>query len=193
MSTPINQIRSAAMQQQTPLDLPQQMPIYNPNIDLGPAPQQSNSQLVDDILKEMDVPPGDGYIADMNTGNINYAMDPSAHIPPTRIPGIESMIKAGEPTKSPSLASMIPETQLHFETLPGHESLFTRILHELKPVVIVFIIVVIISIQQTNRALFGFFPSLILENGELSIYAILLRAAIGAVIFYLANKFIPYG
>ena len=67
-----------------------------------------------------------------------------------------------------------------------------KIIKEAKPVLIVFVIVLVLSLYQTNRLIFGFLPHLILENGELSIYAILLRAAIAAVLFFVMNKFLPF-
>ena len=208
MSTPINQIRNMSaggnsgssmppgmlppelmpQVQSTPINHNLMAPVYNPNVDL------SSNQLVDDILNEMDrqTVPGAQHAMDTNVGNINYAMDPTAHIPPQHDPNIQQMLQSGgENTKVPSLAAF---TNLDLDTHGmnlGSESMSTKILREVKPVLIVFILVFLLSLHQTNRALFGFFPSLILENGELSIYAILLRAGIACVLFYVANKFIP--
>jgi hypothetical protein len=74
----------------------------------------------------------------------------------------------------------------------GDESLYQKIIKEAKPVLIVFLIVLVLSLHQTNRLIFGFLPNLILENGELSIYAILLRSAIASVLFFVLNKFLPF-
>jgi len=211
MSTPINQIRSmnANSGGNTGGILPPELipqvqssqpgqqlisPVYNPNVDLSSA-NISNSQLVDDILKEMDTRPvpGANHMMDMNVGNINYAMDPSVHVPPERNPAAQRIISGGEQTQMPSMA-----TYQHMN-LSGDdynklvdESIYQKIIKEAKPVVIVFLIVLVLSLHQTNRLIFGFLPNLILENGELSIYAILLRAAIASVLFFVLNKFLPF-
>lgn len=211
MSTPINQIRSMHTSGNTAGVLPPELmpqvqssqpgqqlisPIYNPNVDLSPA-TISNSQLVDDILKEMDTRPvpGANHMMDVNVGNINYSMDPSAHIPPERNPNAQRIITGTEDTQMPSMA-----TYQHIN-LSGDESmrmddesllLYQRIIKEAKPALLVFILVLVLSLHQTNRLIFGFFPNLILENGELSIYAILLRATIASVLFYLLHKFLPF-
>ena len=172
--------------QSTPVNNNLMAPVYNPNVDL------SSNQLVDDILNEMDrqTVPGAQHTMDTNVGNINYAMDPTANIPPQRDPNVQQMLQSGgENTKVPSL-STFTNLDTHGMNL-GDESMSSKILREVKPVLIVFILVFLLSLHQTNRVLFGFFPSLILENGELSIYAILLRASIACVLFYVANKFIP--
>ncbi len=209
MSTPINQIRS--MSANTGGILPPELipqvqssqpgqqlisPVYNPNVDLSPA-TVSNSQLVDDILKEMDTRPvpGANHMMDVNVGNINYAMDPSAHIPPERNPNAQRMISGTENTQMPSMATyqhMNLSGGESFSSGEESESLYKKIIKEAKPVLIVFIVVLILSLYQTNRLIFGFLPNLILENGELSIYAILLRAAIAAVLFFVLNKFLPF-
>lgn len=211
MSTPINQIRSmnANSGGNTGGILPPELipqvqssqpgqqlisPVYNPNVDLSSA-NISNSQLVDDILKEMDTRPvpGANHMMDMNVGNINYAMDPAAHVPPERNPAAQRIISGGEQTQMPSMS-----TYQHMN-LSGDdhnklvdESIYQKIIKEAKPVVIVFLIVLVLSLHQTNRLIFGFLPNLILENGELSIYAILLRAAIACVLFFVLNKFLPF-
>ncbi len=168
--------------------------IYNPNVDLASPAQQSNSQLIDDILMEMNSGsvPGESHMMDTNVGNINYAMDPTANIPPPRNPNITKMMNSGgEQTRIPSIKSKHINEYYAENQAFTDESMTAMLLRELKPVVIVFVIVFILSLHQTNRLIFNLLPQLILENGELSIYAILLRAAIAAGLFYLANKYIP--
>lgn len=213
MSTPINQIRSMTANSGNPGGIlpPELMPqvqssqpgqsliapIYNPNVDLSPA-TVSNSQLVDDILKEMDTRPvpGANHMMDVNVGNINYAMDPSAHVPPERNPAAQRMISGGEQTQMPNMSQPGGYMNLSggesFDMTYEELSYTQKIIKEAKPVLIVFVIVLVLSLYQTNRLIFGFLPHLILENGELSIYAILLRAAIAAVLFFVLNKFLPF-
>ena len=207
MSTPINQIRSMSANSggilppelipQVQSSQPGQQlisPVYNPHVDLSPA-TVSNSQLVDDILKEMDTRPvpGANHMMDVNVGNINYAMDPAAHVPPEQNPNAQRMISGTENTQMPSMATYQHMNLSGGESMQmGDESLYQKIIKEAKPVLIVFVIVLVLSLYQTNRLIFGFLPNLILENGELSIYAILLRAAIAAVLFFVLNKFLPF-
>ena len=209
MSTPINQIRNMSASpvgtlppelmpqvQSMPINNSLMSPVYNPNIppmDNSHQSNQTSSQLVDDILNEMErsTVPGDRNMMDMNVGNINYTMDASAHVPPQRNPNaMNQILSGGEQTKSPSMMAF-SNINLDTHNLDIAEPMSKKIIKEVKPVAIVFIVVFLLSLHQFNRLLFGFFPSLILENGELSLYAILLRAFIASVVFYVANKFIP--
>lgn len=211
MSTPINQIRSMSANPSSGGVLPPELipqvqssqpgqqliaPVYNPNVDLSSA-SVSNSQLVDDILKEMDTRPipGANHMMDTNVGNINYAMDPVAHVPPEHNPNAQRLLTNGEQTQMPSIVRtgniVTNRTQYLDDGSPWHDEgkFYNKLLIELKPVVIVFVIVLLLSLHQTNRLIFGFLPNLILENGELSIYAILLRAGIASALFFIMNKF----
>ena len=209
MSTPINQIRSMSSSANTGGVLPPELipqvqssqpgqqliaPVYNPNVNLADS-AISNSQLVDDILKEMDTKPipGANHMMDMNVGNINYAMDPAAHVPPERNPAAHRLITNGDQSQVPSMATFQQMNLTDGDSFNmDDKSLYQKIIGEVKPVLIVFIIVLVLSLHQTNRLIFGFLPNLILENGELSIYAILLRAAIASVLFFILNKFLPF-
>ena len=202
MSTPINRIRNNDAgngvqpssggfppELMPTMQMPMQTPIYNPNVDMSQASSpQSNDMLVDSILQAMESP-GEHHQMDTNVGNINYAMDSVAHIPPPRSQKNEQLLKA-EKTRTPTVNNANNSTIIDEYTDTG-DSMLNKVLKELKAVIIVFVIVFLLSLSQTNRLIFNMFPQLILENGELSVMAILLRSAIAGVLFYVANKYIP--
>jgi len=185
-----------------------QMPVYNPNPEsIPPAPQQqlqnpmvqnhlqqpatqNNSQLVDDILREMssdDIQQGPE--PDLNVGNINYAMD-SVNIPPepqvsskgqlqpenTTVSSVESILNNG--VDSSDIFSDLKLDE------PIDETAVDKFVKEAKPVILVFVIVVVLSLHQVNRIIFSFVPQLIIENGQLSIYGILFRGLLAAILYF---------
>ena len=187
----------------------------NINQPLMPA-NGSSSQLVDDILKEMGNSPGNDEL-DMNVGNINYSMD-NVNVPPTVSSNTIKQLQAEDThahqnqegnqneymlseNNVPStelgnmnhLKSFNPFDNLNLNNLTNNDvvdGLLGTIIKQLKPVAIVFGIVVILSLHQTNRLIFSFIPQLLLENGQLSIYAILLKALLASVLFYSINMLV---
>jgi len=218
MSTPIQQIRNLGGQmggmggqggmsglpsmptQQVNQNL--QMPVYNPNPEnipqQQPQPQnplqqpstQNNSQLVDDILREMssdDV--HQGPEPDLNVGNINYAMD-NVNVPPAPQSAVEGQLQAENTTVS-SVENILNngiDTSDIFSDLKLNEpidvSAVDNFIKQAKPVILVFVIVVILSLHQVNRVIFSFVPQLIIENGQLSIYGILFRGLLAAILYF---------
>ena len=209
MSTPINQIRGMSGGNSLP---PVTMQIYDPTPpsqpqyqSQGQQPQYQSQQaqmmpsdmttpgggnpLVDDILREFDAPPGEGYTQDLNVGSINYAMD-SVHVPPPmnaqamkHLQGESTQVVAASEAFIPSPS----DTSMSLGITKGNSDLMARIITAAKPLLTVFIIVLIMSLHHTNRFLFSFFPQLLLENGQLSIYAILLRCTLATLLYYLAT------
>ena len=175
-----------------------QMPVYNPNPESIPQQQpqnplqqpatQNNSQLVDDILREMssnDV--HKGHEPDLNVGNINYAMD-NVNVPPAPQPAMEGQLQA-ENTAVSSVENILNvDTSDIFSDLklnePIDESAVDNFIKQAKPVILVFVIVVVLSLHQVNRVIFSFVPQLIIENGQLSIYGILFRGLLAAILYF---------
>ncbi len=219
MSTPINQIRSRVSSGQ-PNQLPQAggspmmydptppQPLHDP-LQLGTTfPQQppqmpsaDNNGMLEDILREMERSSGpDALGPDPNVGLMNYAINP-VNIPPPMSQQVKQHLQS-ESTHAAAPLMMVDEnmanidpatTGLNSSTLLGELSggpLGQKILNNIKPLVFVFLIVLVLSLHQTNRFLFSFFPQLLLENGQLSIYAILLRCAIAVVLFYVLSLLI---
>jgi len=182
-----------------------QMPVYNPNPDSIPQQQpqnpmvqnplqqpatQNNSQLVDDILREMTNEDfQQGPEPDLNVGNINYAMD-SVNIPPEAQVSNEGQLQP-ENTMVSSVENILNngvDSSDIFSDLkldePIDETAVDKFVKEAKPVILVFIIVVVLSLHQVNRVIFSFVPQLIIENGQLSIYGILFRGLLAAILYF---------
>lgn len=212
MSTPINQIRTmAAITQPGPLNPPTYDPtppqannMQQPPADfsMGMMPggdmqqqQQQPNQLVEDILREFEEPPGGNYQQDISAAGMNYAMDP-VHIPPAKNPQAAHQLQSEE-TRVPS-ATAPGNMSLAMEDMNsgsgsssgGMFGKFGWLVDAIKPLVAVFVIVFLLSLHQVNRYIFTLFPQLLLENGQLSVYGILLRALIATVLFYLATTFL---
>lgn len=221
LSTPIQQIRNLGGQGGNMSGLPSmptqqvnqnlQMPVYNPNPEsiqtqpqlqppqnhMGQNPlqqpaTQNNSQLVDDILREMSNEEiQQGPEPDLNVGNINYAMD-NVNIPPeTQVSSDVQKQLQSENTVVSSVDSILNngvDTTDIFSDLklnePIDETAVAKFVKQIKPVVLVFIIVVVLSLHQVNRLIFSFVPQLIIENGQLSIYGILFRGLLAAILYF---------
>ena len=110
MSTPINQIRNQNQNQnqgEQP-NMPLMPPVYNPTVDVQlpgqnlnnssdpSASNASHTQLVEDILNEMEDNPSVGQLDDINTSNFNYATD-DVNVPPKKNMNSINNLKA-EPT-----------------------------------------------------------------------------------------------
>jgi len=208
MSTPINQIRSRMT---TPgagqlgasmvYDPSPPAPLHDPT-QLGntfPAPPQmpssDNSGMLEDILREMESSSmSDSPGPDTNVGLMNYAINP-VNIPPPMSSQAQMQLHAETTRAAEHMANLdegIADSGANSSLfLAGGDitgsALGQKILNSIKPLVTVFVIVLILSLHQTNRFLFSFFPQLLLENGQLSIYAILLRCTIAVILFYLTS------
>lgn len=200
LSTPIQQIRNLGGKEDMS-GLPSmstqsvnqnlQMPIYNSNPDNLQQPStQNNSQLVDDILREMTNEDfQQGNEPDLNVGNINYSMD-NVNIPPIQQPSVDGQLQP-ENTKVSSVESILNNginTTDIFSDLklnePIDETAVDKFVKQAKPVILVFVIVVVLSLHQVNRVIFSFVPQLIIENGQLSIYGILFRGLLAAILYF---------
>lgn len=161
-------------------------------------PSPDNNGMLEDILREMERSgAADSIGPDPNVGLMNYAINP-VNIPPAMSQHAKQQLQ-GEATHAAAplmhvdehMANIDPTASgLNSSTLLGELSggvLGQKIINSIKPLVFVFLIVLVLSLHQTNRFLFSFFPQLLLENGQLSIYAILLRCAIAVVLFYVLS------
>ena len=169
---------------------------------MNPGQQFPNNQadLVDDILSEldtgMDLNQNFNNQQNMNSNAINHMMDGPTMMPMQQNPQAQSILQ-GEPTHPTHIgqenflqASLNSVNKLDLNESKGATSLLMKLINQLKLTGVVFIIIIILSIPQFNSALFSLMPSLILENGQLSIYAIALRALLGAALFYVIQLFI---
>jgi hypothetical protein len=148
-------------------------------------PQQGEGQIVDDILNELDITDDNGQ-QDINTDTFNYAMDPS-QIPPEKLSG-----NFLEPQKTNYMENM-PNSQPNNNKVGllginlNKDTMVNKIIRTVKNPLYVFIILFILSLPQFNRLFFGLFPRFLLENGQIKLLGVLVKALLGAVIFFLCT------
>jgi len=195
-STPLNMLRrgndeppQTQMQQQMPPQMQMQMPDGG---GMGNGNMIAESQLVEDILKEMGDSPGVEHQSNINSQAFQYAMD-SSQVPPTKYSPPPSMQYPGG--GSEYTQKMMSETAPNGLlgsigiNLSG-ASLKDKIMNNLKYPVLVFIICFLISLPEFNRFLFGFFPRLLLESGQVSIGGVILKAVVGMILYSCIVMFI---
>ena len=176
-STPINQIRRG-----DPSTAPSNGGDMNSSQYNSP---NSESQLVEDILKEMGDSPGNEQQSNINSQSFQYAMD-SSQVP---------AYKYNEPSQQTNPYDSYAEKMMHQQqqtntgllsqfgiNLSG-SSLKDKIMKNIKYPGLVFALCFIISLPEFNRFLFSFFPKLLLESGQVSIGGVLLKAVVGMIIF----------
>jgi hypothetical protein len=161
-------------------------PIYNP--------QTSDSQLVEDILKEMGNSPGIEHQSNINSQALQYAMD-SSQVPAYKYTEPEHHT---QPLPYGNYSEKIMNQQQQINTgflsqiginLNG-ETLKDKIMRNIKYPILVFCISFIISLPEFNRFLFGFFPRLLLESGQVSIGGVLLKGIVGMLLFSIISLFL---
>ena len=204
-STPISQIRNGGggnMNMPAPeQNMPLQMPVYNPNpgdlmqqqppqqqlsSDMMPPQNmaQSQSSLVDTLLNELEEQPE--YQQDMNVAQTQYAMD-NVNVPPTRVQG-QNLAPENTHSISTNDKSDFINTDNSYMFNEVHmnsnKSIIDKIIDEGKPVLVVFVLFLILSLHQVNRIIFSFVPGLLMENGQLSLYAILLKSLLACILYY---------
>jgi len=188
-STPINMIRrngGSSDQQQMP-DMP--------NMSNMPDMMGSDSQLVEDILKEMGDSPGTDQQSNINSQALQYAMD-SSQVPPNKYitPQHNDSSMDYNNYNSHSQKMMMEHKpngilgQFGF-SLNG-ETLKAKIMKNIKYPALVFVLCFLISLPEFNRFLFGFFPRLLLESGQVSIGGVMLKALVGMILFSIISLFI---
>jgi hypothetical protein len=184
------------MSQSTPLNMLRRgdnAGIPDSNQQMGSTlPMESESQLVEDILKEMGDSPGAEHQSNINSQAFQYAMD-SSQVPPTKFtppphmqpsPGYDNYSQKVMADTAPN--SLLSSIGIN---LSG-ASLKDKIMSNLKYPVLVFFICLLISLPEINRFLFGFFPSLLLESGQVSIGGVLLKAGVGMILYSIVVMFI---
>jgi len=195
-STPLNMLRRGDETQQQmqpmPTQIPQQMQMPSNGGSVGSGNMMAESQLVEDILKEMGESPGVENQSNINSQAFQYAMD-SSQVPPTKYSLPSSMQYPG--------GGMEYTQKMMTETAPNGllnsiginlngASLNDKIINNLKYPVLVFIICFIISLPEFNRFLFGFFPRLLLESGQVAIGGVILKAVVAMILYSCIVMFI---
>lgn len=199
-STPLNMLRrrndeipqqsmhSMHQQQQSmhsmPLQQQMQMHTQMPMQDNG-GNLMAESQLVEDILKEMGEGPGVEHQSNINSQAFQYAMD-SSQVPPTKYNPPTNMHypSDGSEYTQKLMADSAPNGLLSSIGINlSSASLKDKIMNNIKYPILVFIICFLISLPEFNRFLFGFFPRLLLESGQVSIGGVILKAVVGMLLY----------
>jgi hypothetical protein len=174
-STPINMIR-----RDDPV-------ISNDNMNN----QHSDSQLVEDILKEMGNSPGMEQQSNINSQAYQYAMDNS------QVPAYKSEEQNSYYDDRHYSEKMMHQQNNANTGLFGQlginlngESIKDKIMKNIKYPILVFVLCFIISLPEFNRFLFSFFPRLLLESGQVSIGGVLIKALVGMLIFAITAIFL---
>ena len=190
LSTPINALRRNGDTSSTPN-------FSMDNVDFEPQNnnqyngQSSDSQLVEDILKEMGESPGLEQQSNINSQAYQYAMDNS------QVPIYKSSQSQNRYDDSNYTEKMMHQQQQINSGLLNQigislngASIKDKIMKNIKYPGLVFVISFIISLPEFNRFLFSFFPKLLLESGQVSIGGVLLKSIVGMFIFIIAALFI---
>ena len=176
MSTPINQIRRNGDSQ------PQQ-----PGMLVSDG-MNSDSQLVEDILREMGDSPGMEQQSNINSQAYQYATDQS------QVPAYKYTEPAAPEPAYNTNNRVYGQQQDGFLGQMGislsGDSIKDKAMRNIKYPGLVFVICFILSLPEFNRFLFGFVPQLLLESGQISIGGVLLKAVIGMLIFAIVAFFI---
>jgi hypothetical protein len=178
-STPINMIRRGEPE----MDMDNQF-----------GSSSSDSQLVEDILKEMGESPGMEQQKNINSQAYQYSMDNS------QVPAYKSNMQQDNngfyDDRSYSEKMMHQQQQANNGFLGqiginlSGSSIKDKIMKNIKYPGLVFVISFIISLPEFNRFLFSFFPKLLLESGQVSIGGVLLKSIVGMLLFAMIALFI---
>ena len=182
-STPINMIRRGDPT----------MEMDNNNNDSNNfSGANSDSQLVEDILKEMGESPGLEQQSNINSQAYQYAMDNS------QVPSYKSNMQdpTGQYDNGNYSEKMMHQQQKTNDGFLGQiginlsgTSIKDKIMKNIKYPGLVFVISFIISLPEFNRFLFSFFPRLLLESGQVSIGGVLVKSFVGMLLFAIIALF----
>jgi len=169
------------------------MPILDNN-NVNMSNQPSESQLVEDILKEMGDSPGMEQQTNINSQALQYAMD-SSQVPAYKQMDNNEQLQPMNPNNNYS--EKMVHQQLNNNGLLSQiginisgDSLKDKIMKNFKYPILVFILSFIISLPEFNRFLFSFIPRLLLESGQVSIGGVLMKAFVGMVLFIIIALFL---
>lgn len=197
-STPINLLRRGGDNSSTPnlsinnMELSQQNSMQNQHNFMS---QNSDSQLVEDILKEMGDSPGVDHQSNINSQALQYAMD-SSQVPAYKYTEPNDQLQPTQPYNNYSEKMMHQQKLLNSGFLSqiginlNGETIKDKLMRNIKYPGLVFLISFIISLPEFNRFLFSFFPRLLLESGQVSIGGVLLKGLVGMILFSIIALFL---
>ena len=195
-STPINMLRRNGDTSSTPnfsMDNMDNMDNMNNNTQNQNIHQSSDSQLVEDILKEMGDSPGIEQQSNINSQALQYAMD-SSQVPAYKYTEKNDYMQSNNYNNYSEKMMHEQNTNSGFLSQIGinlnGETLKDKIIKNIKYPILVFFISFIISLPEFNRFLFGFFPKLLLESGQVSVGGVLLKGFVGMLFFSIISLFL---
>ena len=195
-STPINLLRRGGDTSSTPNFSMDNLELNSPqnNMNNQFVSTSSDTQLVEDILKEMGESPGMAQQSNINSQALQYAMD-SSQVPAYKYSG-EDHTQPTHQYDNYSEKMMHNQQQSNNSFLSqiginlNGETLKDKLMRTIKFPILVFIISFIISLPEFNRFLFGFFPRLLLESGQVSIGGVFLKGIVGMLLFSIIALFL---
>jgi hypothetical protein len=195
MSTPINQIRRGGSSDNGFPDLNsspmgsgmgmsmQSMQSNQPPMMIPQSSTASENQLVDDILKEINGNSGDNNISG---GAFQYAMDQS-QVP--MAPPVHSIMSDQELMNNKILEEEyrdFAKTQNKLISKLIDTNAYPWVVSIINGLV-VFLVLLFVSLPQTNKLIFTFLPGLLLESGQVSIQGVLLKCIIGMALYIIIS------
>ena len=153
-----------------------------PPVDMS---QPDNSNIVDDILKDMSEPdmmPN----SNINTEIFNRGMDQS------QIPPEKQVYNPIEMNVAPQVAFVDNSNQsLLVKSLNlDKDSSIVNVINTIRIPMILLVIIILLSLPYFNRIIFGFVPYLLLESGQVSMYGVLFKGFIGLVMYLVMSYLI---
>lgn len=194
-STPLNMLRRGNNDTPGQMQIPMQMQVQVPSdggVGAGADGMMAESQLVEDILKEMGESPGAEHQSNINSQAFQYAMD-SSQVPSTKYnPPAGMQYPGGAPDYTQKMmADTAPNGLLGSIGINlSSVSIKDKIMHNFKYPVLVFVICFLISLPEFNRFIFGFFPRLLLESGQVSIGGVILKSVVGMILYSVIVMFL---
>jgi len=157
------------------------------------APRESDSQLVEDILKEMGESPGLEQQSNINSQAYQYSMD-NSQIPVYKNNSYQNNDNYDDRNYTEKMIHQQKNANSGLLNQIGINlngaTIKDNIIKNIKYPSLVFVISLIISLPEFNRFLFSFFPKLLLESGQVSIGGVLLKAIVGMILFTIIALFI---
>ena len=201
-STPINLLRRGGEQTQEGNSNIESLPNFSMNSSDSPIMQNNNefvnpseSQLVEDILKEMGDSPGMEQQSNINSQALQYTMD-SSQVPAYKQNENNEVLRPINQFNNYSEKMVNEQEKLNsgmFSQMGinlNSESIKDKFMKNIKYPILVFIISFIISLPEFNRFLFSFFPRLLLESGQVSIGGVLIKSFVAMLLFIIVALFL---
>ncbi len=148
--------------------------------------------VIDAVINEMNQPQQPppqnmDYRANINAENFNYATD-YAQIPqqsrfPQNFLNAPPQYSEEMPNKYGGHSNILASVGIANDSSIGKLFLYLRV------PVIIFVIIFVVSLPQFNRALFGLFPSLIEETGNITTHGVALKSLVGMLFYLVINHF----